>query len=650
MRNFYRALREAWRYWPLLTAAMLCSIFAAVLWGANIVLLFPIVEATVHGDNLQTWNEKRIAESREKIQSLEADSHAMATVPATGADLRERQSQQDRIQNTLLAEQATLQSRERLQPWLNAWMPDSPLRTVLLVLALVVCGTLLKQLFGVANAVLVSYVSLSIARDLRMQVFGKAVALDRRGFHSLGISSFMTTITQTTDGVAQGITAFYGGLLSEPLRIISCLSLAFYLSWRLTLASLIFMPLMVWLIIWLNRRIRDMARQAWHRTRAFHHIMLEVFSALATVQANTMEEFERERFRKATGHMRRIGVQASFYSALANPITEVFGVAVLCTGLGAALYLVISQETHIFGIPLAQQRMSVTELTVVFGLLIGATEPLRKLSGAISGVNTGSAAANLLYPLLDAESQIVDAPEPRSVSRPHRAIEFRDVTFSYDGQHHVLTRGNLKIPFGERLAVVGANGSGKSTLMNLLCRFYDPQSGAVLVDGVSLRDLSVRDLRSRIAIVSQQSDFFNESVLHNIRYGRWDATDEEVVEAAKKARAHDFICGFAEGYQTLVGANGQRLSGGQRQRIALARALLRNAEILILDEATSQIDVESEDLIHEALLEQGCVCTMIMVTHRPSTLRLATRVIRVAGGELIEVAGVDRAGEVSAAG
>ncbi len=635
MQNFYRALREAWRYWPILTAAMICSLFAAVLWGANIVLLFPIVEATVHGDNLQTWNGKRIAESREKLLALEADLQTAERSPATGGSLRQ---QQDQVRSVLLAEQASLQSREQLQPWLEAWLPNSPLRTVLLVLVLVVCGTLLKQLFGIANAVLVSYVSLSIARDLRMQVFGKAVALDRRGFQSLGISSFMTTITQTTDSVAQGITAFYGGLLSEPLRILSCLSLAFLMSWRLTLASLIFMPVMVWLIVWLNRKIREMARQAWNRTRAFHHIMLEVFTALPTVQANTMEEFERERFRAATGQMRRIGVQASFYSALANPVTEVFSVAVLCTGLGAALYLAISQETHLFGIPLSSQHMSVTELTVVFGLLIGATEPLRKLSGAISGVNTGSAAAELLYPLLDAQSQIVDSPDPQSVSRPHRSIEFRDVAFSYDGQHHVLTRGNLTIPFGERLAVVGANGSGKSTLVNLICRFYDPQKGSVLIDGVSLKDLSVHDLRSRIAVVTQQSDFFNETILHNIRYGRWEATDEEVVEAAKKARAHEFIREFAEGYQTLVGPGGQRLSGGQRQRIALARALLRNAEILILDEATNQIDVESEELIHATLLEHGCGCTMIMVTHRQSTLRLATRVVQVAGGELVEVA------------
>ena len=181
---------------------------------------------------------------------------------------------------------------------------------------------------------------------------------------------------------------------------------------------------------------------------------------------------------------------------------------------------------------------------------------------------------------------------------------------------------------------VSEGGGGKSTIVNLLCRFYEPRQGDVTIDGISLRDVSLRDLRSRIALVNQQTELFNETILHNIRYGRWDATEEEVIAAAKLARAHDFITAFPGGYQTIVGPNGQRVSGGQRQRIALARAFLRNAEILILDEATSQIDVESERLIHDALADFGRDRTLIMITHRESTLSLATRIVRVEGGRL----------------
>ena len=640
MENFYRALREAWRYWPILIVSVFCSFAMAVLWGANIALLFPVIETMVHGDNLQAWNEKRIAASREKLLVLQGEFQAIDQSQMSDPDLVNQKFKKDSLATIILAEQANLASRERLQPWLQGWLPAKPIHTVLLVLALVICGTLLKQMFGVTNVVLVSYVSQSIARDIRMRIFGKAITLDRRSFNTMGTSRFMASITHTTEGLAQGITSFYGGLLSEPLRIVSCLSLALFVSWRLTLISMIFMPLMGVMIVGLNRRIRGMAKEALSRTLAFHHVMLEVFTALGTVQVNLMEEFERERFRKATRQMRRIGILASLYNALANPITEIFGIVALSTGLGAAAYLVITRETNIFGIPMADQPITVTEMTVVFGLLVGATEPLRKLSGAISGINSGSAAANLLYPLLDAQTQIVDPPHPQRLCTPHRTIEFRNVTFSYDGKHDVLTRVNLTIPFGERLAVVGTNGSGKSTLMNLLCRFYDPQEGAVLIDGMSLKDLAIHDVRSRIAIVSQQSDFFNESILHNIRYGRWEATDEEVVEAAKRAKAHNFISEFSQGYQTPVGPNGQRLSGGQRQRIALARALLRNAEILILDEATNQIDVESEKLIHAALLEFGRGRTMIMITHRQSTLELATRVVELDRGALTEIDGV----------
>jgi ABC-type multidrug transport system fused ATPase/permease subunit len=193
---------------------------------------------------------------------------------------------------------------------------------------------------------------------------------------------------------------------------------------------------------------------------------------------------------------------------------------------------------------------------------------------------------------------------------------------------------SVSINFGERVAIVGPNGGGKSTLVNLICRFYDPSKGHVFIDGVPLTDVSLKDLRSRIALVTQQTELFNESILYNIRYGRWDATEEEIFEAAKKAHAHEFISDFPSGYATMVGPNGFRLSGGQRQRIALARAFLRNAEILVLDEATSQIDVESERLIHEALARYVENRTVIMITHRASTLELADSILQVEHGKV----------------
>ena len=634
---FARALKEAWRHWPVLAIALCCSLGVAALWGANIAALFPIIETTLHGKPLQAWNQERLDQANHDLtthQAAATDAAERLPLVANDKERRELQIQLEVLQTQIQVDRGSVYSAERLKPIFDRYLPTKPFSTVVLIVLLVVLGTALKQVLMITNDILVAYVSQSIAREIRGRIFDKALALDRPGFNRLGISGFAAQITMTTDMLANGITSFYGDAFTEPLRITACLFGAMCISWRLTLASLIFAPLAAYVILYLNRKIRGLSLRMLDRSLGFHHIMLEVFNSLLTVQANTMEEFERQRFRKATHDLRSTAVRATFYNALASPVTELLGMGMLCIGVVVSGYLVINQETRIFGIPMSDHPLSITSVTVFFGFLIGAADPLRKLSGVIAGVNTGMAAANILYPLLDVESQLVEAKHPKPLPSPHREIEFRDVSFSYDGMQQALQNVDLVIELGEHLAVVGPNGGGKSTLINLLCRFYDPQQGDVLLGGVSLRDTSLKELRSRIALVTQQTELFNETVLHNIRYGRWDASEEDVIAAARLARADEFISGFPEGYRTIVGPNGQRLSGGQRQRIALARAFLRNAEILILDEATSQIDAESERMIHDALADFGRDRTLIMITHRESTLALASRIVRIDHGRL----------------
>jgi ATP-binding cassette subfamily B protein/subfamily B ATP-binding cassette protein MsbA len=637
MKSFARALREAWRHWLALALALACSVGVAGLWGANIAAIFPIIETTLHGKSIQQWNRDRLQASQEKLVKNEAQIAVLQQKIANTTDAAQRRDlnfELDTIQTRIQLDRAKVYAAQRLQPIFDGLLPTKPFSTVAFIVALVAIATTAKQFLMVSNTLLVSHVSQSIARDVRGRIFDKAIALDRPGFDRHGISGFAAHITHTTDMLAMGITSFYGGAVTEPLRIMACLCGAWVVSWRLTLASLIFAPLAVFLILYLNRRIRAISLRILDRSMGFHHVMLEVFNSLLTVQANTMEDFERERFRKSTRYMKRTSLLATFYNSLTSPVTELLGMGILCTGVIVSAYLVLNQTTTIFGIPMSDEPLSVPAFTVFFGMLIGAADPLRKLSSVITGINTGMAASNLLYPLLDTQSRLVEPATPKPLPSPHKRIEFRDITFSYDGTHNVLQGVNLSISHGERLAVVGPNGGGKSTLINLLCRFFDPQQGEVLIDGISLRDVSIKELRSRIALVNQQTELFNETIMHNIRYGRWDATEAEVIAAAERARAHEFISAFPSGYQTIVGPNGQRVSGGQRQRIALARAFLRNAEILILDEATSQIDVESERLIHEALADFGRDRTLIMITHRESTLSLATRIVRVENGKL----------------
>jgi subfamily B ATP-binding cassette protein MsbA len=641
MKNFAQAVREAWRHWPTLAAAVLCSMSVAALWGVNIAALYPIIQTTLEGKSLQQGNADQVAKVRAELvvhEQTVADLDAQILAAANPNERRQLQGRRELAAGQVAIDREAIEWGEWAQPLFDRWLPSNPFETVVLIVTLVAAATALKQVLAITNSLLVTYVSQSICRDVRCRVFNQATALDRQGFSNFGISGFTAHITHTTDMLAQGLTNFFGGAVTEPLRILSCLCVAWYISWRLTLASLIFAPLAAFLMLHLNRKIRGLSLRMLDRSMGFHHIMLEVFNGLTTVHAFTMEDFERKRFRHSTGQFKRTALWATFYNSLSSPVTELLGMGMLCMGLTVSSYLVLNQQTHIFGIPMADQPFSIASITVFFGALIGAADPLRKLSGVITGINTGMAAADLLYPILTYGTRLTEPANPRPLPTPHRQIEFKNVTFSYDGQHNVLQNVNLTINAGEHLAVVGPNGGGKSTLMNLLCRFYDPQQGQVVIDGVDLRQTSLHEIRRRIALVSQQTELFNETILHNIRYGRWDATEEEVIAAARLARAHDFIASFPQGYQTIVGPNGQRLSGGQRQRIALARAFLRNADILIMDEATSQIDVDSERLIHDALSDYGRERTLIMITHRESTLALADKIVRVERGELEEVA------------
>lgn len=632
MKYFLRALGEGTRHWPALVAAIACSFGVAVLWGANIAAMFPLLETTLSGHSLQETHAARVEGLREKVSAGETELAALqaADKPAEPVAI-------EALEARLQLDRAALSSGEWVQAKLEAWLPAGPFSTVVLVVCVVFTGTVLRVLLMMANSMLVSHVTQSTIRDLRNRVFNKSLELDRPGFQCMGISGFQAQITHISDMLSMGITSFYGGAITEPLRILSCLTGAFIVSWRLTLASLILTPIAAYLVLTLNRRVRSLSSRVLDRSLGFHHVLLEVLGGHHTVQANTMEAFERDRFSEATGEMKSTAMLANFYNALSGPITEFFGVGMLCIGLLASSYLVLNKQTTLFGIPMCDEPLSIPAVTVFFGLLIGAADPLRKLSGVVTGLNNGMAAAGMLYPLLDWRSALYEIDEPLEMPKEIQRIELKGVTFSYDRKHDVLRGADVVINRRDRLAVVGPNGAGKSTMVNLVCRYYDPQEGDVLIDGKSVRSYRIHDLRSRFAVVSQQTELFNESILHNIRYGRWEATLEEVYEAARLARAHDFISALPEGYNTVIGSNGHRLSGGQRQRVALARAFLRNAEVLILDEATSQIDAQSERLIHEALNDYGANRTILFITHRESTLSLATRVVRVEDGKLVEV-------------
>lgn len=639
MKYFLQAIREAGRLWPYLIGAFACSLGVAALYGANIAALFPLIETTLSGKSPQQWNLERQAEAEASLDRHQQELAALQRELA-GATPDEARALRLRLSKTgasIEVDKASIASAKWVDRRVTRWLPTDPFLTIVWVVGFVLAGSALRCVLTLINTLVVGWVSESIVRDIRSRVFAKSLDLDPSNFEAYGVSGVQAHITHTADMLAYGITSVLGGAITEPLRIASCLIGAMIISWRLTLASLLLAPLVAAAIYWLNRRVRGLATRMLDRSLGFYHIALDVLGAHSAVQANTMEPYEKSRFHQATGEMQKVAVLARFYDALASPMTELLGIGMLCTGLLASSYLVINRETTILGIPMTSTPLTVSGVIVFLGMLIGAADPLRKLSRVVAGVNSGMAAANLIYPLLERPAWIRDPDEdPRELSAIE-AIEFRNAHFSYDGQHDVLRGVNLTIHARDRVAIIGTNGSGKSTLVKLICRYYDVSDGDVLINGCTSRHYALSDLRSRLAVVSQNAELFNESVLHNIRYGRWDATDEEVVDAARRARADEFIQTMPEGYQTVIGTNGHRLSGGQRQRLALARALLRDAEVMILDEATSQIDVESERLIHEALAELCDSKTIIFVTHRESALALASRVVRMESGRAIEL-------------
>jgi ATP-binding cassette subfamily B protein/subfamily B ATP-binding cassette protein MsbA len=324
--------------------------------------------------------------------------------------------------------------------------------------------------------------------------------------------------------------------------------------------------------------------------------------------------------------------------ALVKPVTEVMGITIICLAILSGAYLVPSGETHLLGIKMCDQPLSLSALLAFYGALAGVSDPARRLTEVFGKLQRAAAASDRVYQLLDREPRVCNPPHPRPLVRHHRELVLDAVSFRYSSGPNVLEGIDLRIPYGETVAIVGPNGCGKSTLANLIPRFFDPTSGRVLLDGVDLRDVRLRSLRHQIGLVTQETLLFDDTVLNNIRYGCPRATREQVIEAARQAHAHKFIEQKLDcGYETVVGQSGGRLSGGQRQRIALARAILRDPAILILDEATSQIDLESEQLIHKVLEQFIRHRTTVIITHRLATLALADRIVVMNSGRIADV-------------
>jgi subfamily B ATP-binding cassette protein MsbA len=453
----------------------------------------------------------------------------------------------------------------------------------------------------------------------------------------------MSRFTYDTEQVAMGVTLIGARLVREPLKAISCLSLALWINWRLTVLSLLFLPLLGLFLRWYGRTLKRHSQRMMESMSRIYKVLEETLESMKVVISFGAADQHRAQFRRENERFLRKAVSVVRVDAIAKPTMEILGLLAMFLAMLPGAYLVIRGRDEIWGVRLSDGVMSPAVLMTLYALLVGMLDPCRKMSSMFSRLKRCSAALDRIFELIDREPKVREAADPRSLPRLKRQIEFRDVSFQYPPRESETPREpalkdiNLTVTAGEIVALVGQNGCGKSTLVSMLPRLYDPSQGSVLIDGVPIKDVRMQDLRSQIGLVTQETILFDNSIYENIRYGRPDATRGAVEEAADQAHVTEFVESVSRGFETPVGEKGKQLSGGERQRVALARAIVRNPSIMILDEATSATDAQSEVLIHDALKSFCRGRTVFLITHSmtPSVLDLVTRIVVMDAGRIV---------------
>ena len=515
---------------------------------------------------------------------------------------------------------------EGLQPsGTRAHLPDP--RTLLFWSSAVLIAYLLKGLGAYFSAYLMTDIGQRVVRDLRDQLFKHILDQSAAFFSRWSTGPLMSRITHDVGLVQQAVSETVGDLLREGLALIGYAALLFYWDTGLALVCVTGAPLVVYPLVRLGQRVRRSTRRSQEETEHLSHIAAEAFSGHRIVKAFGAEHHEGERFKRASQRLYRTNLKITSTVALLPPLMEFLG------GL-AVVALIWYGSREISGGHTTQGSF----LGFIFAAFMMYT-PIKKLSRVNTNLQQALAASERIFKMLDTHTEVTERPGAQPLAPLAERVEFRDVAFTYDGGHgsFVLRDVSFIVPAGRMVAIVGLSGAGKTTLVNLIPRFYDVTSGAVLIDGVDVRDVTLRSLRQQVGIVTQETVLFDDTIAVNIAYASPGSSMEAIEAAARAAHAHDFIKKQPHGYQTRIGERGQKLSGGQRQRIAIARALLKNSPILILDEATSALDAESEQLVQDALITLMRDRTAFVIAHRLSTVRRADKIVVLDRGTVAEI-------------
>ncbi len=495
---------------------------------------------------------------------------------------------------------------------------------MLKVLPLAIIGLgVLKGLFNFAQGYLMNYVGQRVVADVRERLYDHLQTLSLSFFDRTPTGVLMARITNDVAAIQGAVSNAVTGMIKDFFTAVGLVGVVFYRNWQLALIAMLVFPLAAFPFIRFGRKLRKVSRKSLQTMAYINTFLQETIFGHRIVKAFGMESYESRRFAEANNRYFRYLMKKVKVRALSTPVMELLAYV----GIGSFIW--------IGGYYVIEGKMTPGEFFSFMTALALLYDPLRGLSKVNLLIQEGIAAAKRVFEILDQTPEVKDSPGAKELPPFSREIEYRDVYFRY-GDEMVLKGISFKVRKGEKVALVGSSGAGKTTIINLLPRFYDVIKGAILIDGVDIREVTLRSLRSQIGVVTQQTLLFNDTVRNNIAYGRPDIPQEEVEKVAKAADAHDFIMKLPQGYDTIIGEQGVLLSGGQRQRISIARALLKDAPILILDEATSSLDTESEREVQQALDRLMENRTVLVIAHRLSTVRGADRILVISDGRIVE--------------
>ncbi len=494
-----------------------------------------------------------------------------------------------------------------------------------LLSAAILAAFVVRALTDFLSSFLTDYLGMKTAMDLRAEFNDRLQRLPLSFFNWTPTGNLLTRSLSDVQAASGIITDSLLSLVGDTLTLIALVGGLFWMDFKFALLAFVVFPVAILPIVGAARRVRKTARSAQRKLSDISVMMQEAVQGCRVVKAFGMEEYESERFRVMLRKQLRLMRRVLRASAFSSPFIEVLGafavVAVLWYGIPAVL---------------AGTRTPGTFAAFIGAMLI-IYRPFKRIAGTNNSIQQGLVSAERVFAIIDHPPEVYDAPGAIELKHGPHSVEFRNVHFRYNPEGEWVLRGiNLKIGAGQTVALVGMSGGGKSTLSDLIPRFYDPEKGALLLDGVNARRYTLKSLRAEIGLVSQHTFLFNDTIRNNIAYGGGSGDFEEIVAAAKAANAHDFIMRLPDGYDTLVGELGVRLSGGERQRLAIARALLKNAPILILDEPTSNLDSEAERIVQDAIERLMENRTTLMIAHRLSTVRRADRIFVIVSGEIVE--------------